>query len=190
MSAMSEQTATMRPRSPAAVTPDGAAVILAAILNADPRPLVQVLQMATGQPVLRIEVKDKGHGELTMPENAGELDALDAPEGTPARWRTIRQLTETGLVAAEATFIWVPHRIPAEARALLDQGKRPAGHILGPLGAERHYRRARALNGAGVKSQAVLYLDGLPVALAAEEITYELCEVMAANWERCLPGCG
>ena len=40
------------------------------------------------------------------------------------------------------------------------------------------------MSGAGVKSQAVLYLDGLPVALAAEDITLELCELMAANWMR------
>lgn len=187
---MPEQTATMRPRSPAAVTPDGAAVILAAIINADPRPLVHILQYATGQPVLRVRVKDHGGGELTMPENVDELDALDAPEGTLARWRTGQLVTETGLAAADVSLIWLPHRIPAEARALLEQGKRPAGHILGPLGATRHWCRARALNGAGVKSQATLYLAGLPVALAAEDITFELCEIMAANWERCLPGCG
>lgn len=180
--------ATERARS--TVTADGAAVILAAIINADPRPLVQILQYATGQPVLRVQVKDHGAGELTMPENRRELDGLDAPEGTPARWRNGQLVTETGLVAADVSLIWLPHRIPAEARALLEQGKRPAGHILGPLGATRHWSRARALNGAGVKSQAVLYLAGLPVALAAEEISYELCEIMAVNWERCLPGCG
>jgi hypothetical protein len=183
---MSDRTAAMRP----AVTADGAAVILAAIINADPRPLVQILQMVTGQAVLRLQVKDHGAGELTMPGNLAELDALDAPEGTPARWRTGQLVTETGLAAAEVSLIWLPHRIPAEARALLEAGKRPAGHILGPLGATRHWCRARALNGAGVKSQAVLYLGGLPVALAAEEISYELCEVIASNWERCLPGCG
>ena len=152
--------------------------------------LVQILQLVTAQPVLRIAVKDSGGGELVMPENRGELDALDAPEGTPGRWRTGQLLTETGLATAEVSLIWLPHRIPAQARALLEQGKRPAGHILGPLGATRHYSRARALNGAGVKCQAVLYLGGLPVALAAEEISYELCELMAQNWERCLPGCG
>ena len=70
------------------------------------------------------------------------------------------------------------------ARALMDEGRQPAGRILGPLGATRHWSRARAQTQAGVKSQAVLYLDGLPVALASEDITFELCEVMAANWAR------
>ena len=176
--------------APAAVTPDGAAVILAAILTADPRPLVRTLQRVTGQPVLRIRVKDHGGGELAMPDNRAELDTLSVPDGTPARWRTGQLVTETGAVAAEVSLIWLPHRLPATARALLDEGQRPAGHILGPLGVTRHYRRARALNGEGVRSQAILYLDGLPVALATEDITFELCEVMAENWERCLPGCG
>lgn len=187
---MSAPIATKESRPATAITPDGAAVILAAIITADPRPLVKILQRATGQPVLRIQVKDHGGGDLAMPENRGELDALSVPEGTPARWRTGQLVTETGATAADTSLIWVPHRLPAEARALLDQGQRPAGHILGPLGAARHWRRGRALNGEGVKSQAVLYLDGLPVALAAEDISYELCEIMAGNWERCLPGCG
>ena len=170
-----------------AITPDGAAVILAAILTADPRPLVQVLQYVTGQPVLGLRVKDHGGGELIMPDNRGELDALDVPEGTPARWRTGQLVTERGVVAAGVSLIWVPHRLPAAARTLLDEGQQPAGHILGPLGATRHWSRARALNRQGVKSQAVLYLDGLPVALAAEDITYELCELMAANWGVMVP---
>ena len=176
--------------APAAVTPDGAAVILAAIITADPRPLVRTLQRVTGQPVLRIRVKDHGGGELVMPQNRGELDTLNVPEGTPARWRTGQLLTETGMTAADVSLIWVPHRLPAAARALLDQGQRPAGHILGPLGVTRHQARARAMPGEGVRSQAVLCLAGLPVALAAEDISYELCEIMAENWERMLPGCG
>ena len=171
-------------RPATAITPDGAAVILAAILNVDPRPLVQVLELVTGQPVARLEVKDHGGGELTMPENVGELDALDVPEGTPARWRTGQLITSTGMTAADVSLIWVPTRLPAQARALIDQGQRPAGAILGPHGATRHWSRARAQTGAGVKSQAVVYLDGLPVALAAEDITLELCELMAANWTR------
>lgn len=179
-----------RARPATAITPDKAANILAAYIQNLPIPLVQVLQYATGQPVLRIRIKDHGSGELVTPENRGELDAFDAPEGTPARWRTGQLVTETGVTAAETSLIWLPHRLPTAARALLEQGQRPAGHILGPLGATRHWSRARALNGEGVKSQAVLYLGGLPVALAAEDITYELCEIMAGNWERCLPGCG
>lgn len=173
-----------------AITADGAAVILAAILTASRRPLVHILQLATGQPVLRIQVKDHGGGDLTMPGNLAELDALDAPEGTPARWRTGRLVTETGLAAADVSLIWLPHRIPAAARALLDAGQRPAGHILGPLGVTRRWSRALARQGGGVESQAVLYLDGLPVALAAEDISPELCDLMAQNWERMLPGCG
>ena len=171
-------------RSATAITPDGAAVILAAILNVDPRPLVQVLELVTGQPVARFEVKDHGGGELVMPENVGELDALDTPEGTPARWRTGRLITGAGVTAADVSLIWVPHRLPAAARALMDQGEQAAGAILAPYGVTRHWPRARAMSGAGVKSQAVLYLDGLPVALAAEDITLELCELMAANWMR------
>jgi len=187
---MSAPAATRETHSATAITPDGAAVILAAILTADPRPLVHILQRATGQPVLRIQVKDHGGGELTMPGNLGELDALEVPEGTPAQWRTGQLVTETGITAADVSLIWVPHRLPIAARALLEQGQRPAGHILGPLGATRRQARAHAPERGGVQSQAVLYLDGLPVALAAEDITYELCEIMAGNWERCLPGCG
>ena len=175
---------TLTKRPAAAITPDGAAVILAAILNVDPRPLVQVMELVTGQPVARLDIKDHGGGELVMPENVGELDALDTPEGTPARWRTGQLITGTGLTAADVSLIWVPHRLPAAARALMDEGRQPAGRILGPLGATRHWSRARAQTQAGVKSQAVLYLDGLPVALASEDITFELCEVMAANWAR------
>lgn len=189
-SALNDPPGLIAARPEAVTTPDKAADILAAYIRNLTIPLVTILQYATGQPVLRVQVKDHGAGELVMPENRGELDGLDAPEGTLARWRNGQLVTETGLVAADVSLVWLPHRIPAEARALLEQGKRPAGHILGPLGATRHWSRARALNGAGVKSQAVLYLAGLPVALAAEDITYELCEVMAVNWERCLPGCG
>lgn len=172
------------------ITPDGAADILAAIIRNDRRPLVRILQYATGQPVLRIRVKDHGGGELTMPDASAELDAFDVPEGTPAQWRTGQMVTETGLVAADVSLTWVPHRIPAAARALLDQGERPAGHVLGPYGATRRWCRAGWLPGEGVQSHAVVYLGGLPVALAAEDISYQLCEVMAENWTRCLPGCG
>ena len=146
--------------------------------------------MVTGQPVLRIRVKDHGDGILTVADNHSQLDALDAEPGTLAQWRTGQLVTETGIIAASVTFTWIPERIPAPARALLDAGQRPAGHILGPLGARRRWARARALAGQGVRSEAVLYLAGKPAALAGEDISWELCELMAGNWERCLPGCG
>lgn len=172
--------------SRSAITAEGAAVILAAMITADPRPLVQLLQRVTGQPVLRVHVT--GSGDLAL--GRGMLGELDAPEGTTARWRTGYLLTETGMAAADVTLTWIPERLPPDAQRDLAAGQRPAGHILGPLGAERHHRAALAEEGGRVHSQAVLYLGWLPVAIAEEHVTAQFCEVMAANWERCLPGCG
>ncbi len=58
-------------RPEAVTTPDKAADILAAYIRNLSIPLVTILQYATGQPVLRVKVKDHGAGELTMPGNVG-----------------------------------------------------------------------------------------------------------------------
>jgi hypothetical protein len=155
------------------IRPQDAAHMLATILTLTPRPVTILLQDLAGVK-LRITVTRTGEHGLTV----AEADLLDAPEGTPCRWRTGRLETADGELAAGVSILWLPCRLDENTCAAMDAGAEPAGVILGrlPGGMRREQRRAVALNvidettgeDASLMSRAVLVAGGQAVGIAEE----------------------
>lgn len=164
----------------AGVEPAGVPKLLAAWLEAWPYPATGLLEFLCGQS-LALRVLDGGDSELTA-RSAHRLKA--GPEDGMCRWRHGLLETATGHVAAHTALVWLPARLPEDARDALDAGGEPAGVILGRLGARRADRHALAsCTGDGptgaVQSSAVLTLGGVPVALAKEAVTRSFAESLA-----------
>ena len=147
--------------------------ILAAWLNATPKPLTAMLEDLVKAPV-RIQVLASGRRPLT----GREQFRLDAGGLAGCRWRT-GLLIADGEVAASTSLLWLPARLPVEACRELDAGEKPAGAILRPLWMRRTDRRAMAAAGteevagrdAAVMSSAVLTIGKAAVGIAEETIT-------------------
>ena len=143
------------------IRPQDAAHMLATILHLSRRPVTLLLRDLGGVN-LHITVTRTGDRGLSV----SEAHLLDAPEGTPCRWRTGRLETADGELAAGVSLLWLPSRLPAATCAALDAGTEPAGVILGrlPGGMRREQRRAVAVSvideitgeDASVMSRAVL----------------------------------
>ena len=101
------------------------ATVLAAWMNASPKPLTALLEDIARTPV-SIQVLASGERALTSREqfrlSAGETDC---------HWRH-GLLIADGQVAASTSLLWIPARLPAEACRELDAGEKPAGAILRP----------------------------------------------------------
>jgi len=163
---------------------DGVANVLATLLAVSATPATLLLEeLARTQ--IRIEVLGRADRELT----AAEHYRLDAGPITTGHHRTGLLRTASGLVAAEASLVIVPQRIPPHALTALAGTDTPAGKILAPLGVQRVDRRALCRHGCldaaggdvAVESSAVLAIDGEKVAIATERITAAFCRLIASS---------
>ncbi len=158
--------------------------MLATILQLSRRPATLLLRDLGGVN-LRITVTRTGERSLSI----AEADLLNAPEGTPCRWRTGRLETADGKLAAGVFLLWLPCRLDAGTCAELDAGTEPAGVILGrlPGGMRREQRRAVAVGvideitgeDTSVMSRAVLVAGGQAVGLAEENFMAAFTESLA-----------
>ena len=161
-----------------------AAHVLATLIDRSPLP-VTVLIQGLADVKLRITVTRTGQRGLSV----SEADLLDAPEGTPCRWRTARLETTDGELAAGVFLLWLPSRLGGDTCAALDAGTEPAGVILGrlPGGMRREQRRAVAVNvideitgrDASVMSRAVLVAGGRAAGIAEENFLAGFTEALA-----------
>lgn len=156
--------------------------ILAAILQASRRPATEILQGLSGT-TLHIDVLASGERPLTDREEY----RLQAGALRLCRYRNGLLVTRDGLTAASVSLVWLPARLPHEACRALDEGKEPAGVILGRLGMRREDRRAMAtafddeITGEprATASSAVLVVDGQRVAVAEEFTMLKFAETLA-----------
>jgi hypothetical protein len=158
--------------------------VLAAILAASRRPATEILQHLSGT-ALHLKVLASGERPLTDRERY----RLQAGVLRLCRYRHGLLVTGDGLVAASVSLVWLPPRLPFAACRELDEGKEPAGKILGPLGMRRTDRRAMSVAGmeieevtgqpAAVVASAALEVDGQLVGLAEEHVTMAFAESLA-----------
>ena len=168
----------------AGIHPHDAAHALATLLQLSRRPVTLLLRDLGGVN-LRITVTRTGSRGLTV----SETHLLDAPEGTPCRWRTGRLETADGELAAGVSLLWLPSRLDEGSCRDLDAGTEPAGVILGrlPGGMRREQRRAVAVNvideitgeDASVMSRAVLVAGGQAAGIAEENFMTRFAESLA-----------
>ena len=159
------------------------ATVLAAWLNATPKPLTSLLEDLTQAPV-RLQVL--AHGE--RPLTSREQFRLGAEGLAACRWR-YGLLWAGEEVAASTSLLWLPARLPVGACLALDAGDEPAGRILAPYGMRRTDRRAMATTGieevtgqdAAVMASAVLTVDRVPVGIAEECITRAFAEALTGG---------
>jgi chorismate-pyruvate lyase len=159
------------------------AVVLAAWMNASPKPLTALLEDMTQGPV-QLQVLASGERPLT----SREQHRLDAEGEMACHWRH-GLLIADGQVAASTSLLWLPARLTAAACQELDAGDRPAGAILGPLGMRRTDRHAGASRlieevtgqDAAVMSSAVLTIGKTGVGIAEETITRVFAEALAGG---------
>lgn len=163
--------------------------VLAAVLRASTRPLTIVLEDFSGSP-LRLEVLRDGERYLnTAGAIQDECYRLDAPPGTWCRWRQSLLVTEDGMVAASVSLIWLPDRLPEQARHGLEQAVEPAGKVLERFGMRRHDRRALATTqidevtgrDAAVLATAVCVVGGQKVAIAGECVLRDFAESLVSE---------
>lgn len=153
-----------------AVRPD-AGKIIASVLETCPLPATRVLEHLANCD-LRLQVLASGGRNLTRPE----AHRLRAGAILRCRYRHGLLTTADGMPAASTSLVWLPARLRHDTCRELDEGARPAGHILGGLGMTRADRRAmptRLLDEATGQqrvsaSSAVLVVGGLRVAIAEE----------------------
>lgn len=156
--------------------------VLASVLAASRRPATEILQHLSGA-TLSIRVLSSGERALTDREQY----RLQAPALPSCRYRHGLLVTRDGLTAASCSLVWLPARLPHDTCRELDEGTRPAGAILAPLGMHREDRRAMAtgfpdeITGEprATASSAVLVVDGQRVAIAEEFVTMAFAETLA-----------
>ena len=158
--------------------------VLATLIDRSPLPLTVLLQ-GLADVKLRITVVSTGSRGLSV----SEAHLLDAPEGTPCRWRTARLETADGELAAGVFLLWLPSRLDPGICAQLDAAQEPAGVILDriPGGMQRQERRAAACNvidettgqDASVMSRAVLVTGGQATGIAEENFMAAFTESLA-----------
>lgn len=156
--------------------------VLAAILAASRRPATEILQSISGA-TLHIQVLASGERPLTDREQY----RLQAGPLRLCRYRNGLLVTQDGLAAASVSLVWLPPRLPFDACRELDEGKEPAGVILGRLGMRREDRRAMATSfddeitgePLATASSAVLVVGGQRVAIAEEFVMLKFAETLA-----------
>ena len=156
--------------------------VLASVLAASCRPATEILQHLSGT-TLHLKVLASGERPPTDREQyrlqAGSLRLCHCRHGL--------LVTQDGLTAASCSLVWLPARLPHDTCRELDEGTKPAGAILAPLGMRREDRRAMAtgfddeITGEprATASSAVLVVDGQRVAIAEEFVTMAFTETLA-----------
>lgn len=164
-----------------------AAGSVVALLARNAGPATLLFEELAGERI-RVELAGRADRALT----AAESLELHASPDTIGHHRTGRLCAVTsGLVAAEVTSTVLPWRLPASTRAELgipDPGQPtpprsdvPLGKALAGLGVRREPLGARLVRSGSsdniaVESSARMWLGDLPVALASERVTAQLCQ--------------
>jgi chorismate-pyruvate lyase len=156
--------------------------VLAPVLAASRRPATEILQRFSGT-TLHIQVLASGERHLTDRERY----RLHAEALLMCRYRNGLLVTDTGLVAASCSLVWLPARLPHDTCRELDEGTRPAGTILAPLGVRREDRLAMPTDRddeitgepRATASSAVLVVEGQRVAVAEEFVMLKFAEMLA-----------
>ena len=134
-------------------------------------------------------------GCADRPLTTSECLELRTSPGTQGHQRTgVLRTANSRLVAAEVSSLVVPGRLPADALGALGipgpdnpaplPSGTPLGKVLARFGVRREPLGARMVrdqsrisgNRVSVESSARMWLDGLPVALASEQVTAEFCQ--------------
>jgi hypothetical protein len=175
------------------------AAVLGALLARNVGPATLLFEELAGEQVC-IELA----GRADRPLNAAECHELQVSPQAVGHHRTGRLRTAgSGLVVAEVSSTVIPWRLPAPVRVALGipgPGERtpppstlPLGKALAGLGVRRESLGARlvqdgAVNGAAsrisVQSSARMWLGDVPVALASEQVTADLCQRASARLAR------
>jgi hypothetical protein len=175
-----------------------AAGSIVALLARNPGPATLLFEELAGEPI-HIELAGRTDRALTPAESL----ELHAGPDTIGHHRTgLLRTATSGLVAAEVTSTVLPWRLPAVTRRELgipDPGEPfpprtdlPLGKALVGLGVRReplgaHLVRNGASDSIAVESSARMWLGDLPVALASERVTAQLCQ-RASTRARVRPG--
>ena len=172
------------PPGPAASAAQAAASLVA-LLARNNGPATLLFEELAGEEI-RIELTGRSDRPLTE----AECRDLALGPGACAHERTgALRAVRSGLVAAEVFSLVVPARLPASARAVLGvpgpgepvppPSDVPLGKALAGLGVHREPLGARLVGDGGrvsVQSSARMWLADVPVALAGERVTAQLCE--------------
>jgi hypothetical protein len=166
-----------------------AAASVVALLARNAGPATILFEELAGEEV-RIELTRCADRALT-PAECRDLRISPGAHGHERRG-TLRTVN-SGLVAAEVSSVVVPGRLPASARTALGisgadepappPSDVPLGKALAGLGVRREPLGARLVRDStripggrmSVSSSARMWLADLPVALASEQVTAELC---------------
>jgi hypothetical protein len=189
------------PSGPAASGAQAAASVVA-LLARNTGPATLLFERLTGEEI-RIELTRCGDRPLTAAERRDLQLGPDADADAAGHARAGTLCTVgSGLVAAEVWSVVVPGRLPAAARAALGipgPGEpappptgRPLGKVLASFGVRREPLGARLVHedgsvpggGVSVSSSARMWLADVPVALAGERVTADLCERAARAGSR------
>jgi hypothetical protein len=175
--------------SAGSVTSNGtrAAGSVVALLARNVGPATLLFEELAGE---RIHIELAGRTDRAL--SAAECLELHASPDTIGHHRTGRLRAETsGLVAAEVTSTILPWRLPASTRSELGipapgepvppRSDVPLGKALAGLGVRREPLGARLVRSGSsaniaVESSARMWLGDLPVALASERVTAQLCQ--------------
>ena len=173
-----------------------AAASVVALLARNTGPATILFEELAGEEI-RIELA----GCASRPLTPAECRDLRLSPGARAHERTgTLRTVSSGLVAAEVSSVVVPGRLPASARTALgipgpDEPAPPPtdvplGKALVGLGVRREPLGARLVHDDGtripggrvsVTSSARMWLADVPVALASERVTAELCQRAAIS---------
>jgi hypothetical protein len=164
-----------------------AAGSVVALLARNAGPATLLFEELAGE---RIHIELAGRTDRAL--TAAECLELHASPDTIGHHRTGRlRAIASGLVAAEVTSTVLPWRLPASTRAelgipapgepALPRSDVPLGKALAGLGVRREPLGARLVRSGSsdniaVESSARMWLGNLPVALASERVTAQLCQ--------------
>ena len=184
------------PPGPAASGAQAAASVVA-LLARNTGPATILFEQLTGEQV-RIELTGSADRPLT-PAECRDL-CISSGAGGYERTGSLRTVS-SGLVVAEVSSLVVPGRLPASARTALGMpgpeepapppSDVPLGKALAGYGVRREPLGARLVHDDGaripggrvsVTSSARMWLADVPVALASERVTAELCQRAAVGY--------
>jgi hypothetical protein len=170
----------------AGIRSPGVAAALTAYLNTSPQPPLTVFLEDLLKVTVTVRVLAAEEHRLLTRKEAARLEAGDRTTGC---WRS-SLLYAGDALAASATLLWLPGRLPAAECGALDAGMIPAGKILEPLGGHRVDCHAMDATGfitdeatgqpVAVQCTAVLATgDERRVAIAEEFILGSFAETLA-----------
>lgn len=155
-------------------TPADAAEMIAAALLRNTGPATALLSQLAGEPIA-VTVTRAAHRAVTP----AETTLLTARPGTRAYERE-GTMTAGDLAVAATRLLLIPARLPRDAWEAIQDGQ-AAGDALSPYGMRRTARKASASRPAATAAaSAVLSIGDTAIGTAAEHITPQLCEHVAA----------